>query len=119
MKRHSSTCLHALREPLTYEPYKLINVADIIGYTEKHIKKPDWTIIKERWPLLFNALPLMQHVSPWNRQKVSEEIIAPVKEEGTVNISPFEGWPQRRLKDFRANGLGWGKVLKDTFLPPM
>lgn len=110
---------HAFRAPLTYEPYKLINVADIIGYTEKYFEALDWQMIRKRWPLLYNSLPLMQHVSPWNRQKVSKEIIVPVKERRTVDLSPFNGWPHKRLKDFKANGIGWSRILKDTFLPPV
>jgi len=110
---------HAFRAPLTYEPYKLINVADIIGYTEKYFETLDWRMIQKRFPLLINALPLMQHVSPWNRQKVAEEIISPVKGKKNVDLAPFHGWPHRRLKDFKTNGIGWYRILKDTFLPPV
>ncbi|MBM9520572.1 nucleotidyltransferase family protein [Desulforhopalus vacuolatus] len=108
---------HALRAPLTYESYKLINIADIIGYTEKYIETLEWQMIQKRFPLLFNALPLMQHVSPWNRQNVSEDIIASVQKERTVDLASFNGWPHRRLKDFKANGIGVSKILKETFLP--
>lgn len=110
---------HAFRAPLTYEPYKLVNVADIIGYTEKYFETLDWQMIQKKWPLLFNALPLMQYVSPWNRQKVSEECIPPVKGGKTVDLSPFKGWPQRRIKDFKVNGIGWSRILKNTFFPPV
>jgi hypothetical protein len=97
----------------------LINIADIIGYTEKYFETLDWQIIHKRWPLLFNALPLMQYVSPWNRQKVAIEIIEPVKGKKNVDLTSFHGWPHRRLKDFKANGIGWSRIVKDTFLPPV
>jgi hypothetical protein len=110
---------HAFRAPLTYEPYKLINVADIISFTEKYFETLDWQMIQKRFPFLFNALPLMQYVSPWNRQKVPREIIAPVPEDKTLDLTSFQGWPQRKLKDFRTNGIGWSRIVKDTFLPPV
>lgn len=110
---------HALRAPLTYEAYKLINVADIIGYTEKYCGILDWQMIKKKWPFLLNALPLLHHVSPWNRQKVSKEIIPSVKEKQPVDLTPFQGWPQRRLKDFKANEMGWSVIIQETFLPPV
>ena len=110
---------HAFRAPLTYESYKLINIADIIGYTEKYFVTLDWQMIKERWPLLFNALPLMQHITPWDDNKVSGEITLIHNVAKHVDTRSFAGWPHHRMKEQKAKGRKWYQVLRDTFLPPV
>jgi len=109
---------HAFRAPLTYESYKLINAADIIGFTEKHYKTLNWAKIEEQYPVLGKALPLMHHISPWNFEKIAEDFIS--TENKTVRLEPiaFHGWPQRRRKEFRAEGMALHRVILDTFLPP-
>lgn len=110
---------HAFRTPLTYESYKLINVADIIGYTEKYYETLDWPMIKDKWPLLFNALPLMQHITPWDDAKISSEITLSHNVARYVDTRPFTGWPHHRMKEQKVKGPKWYQVLRDTFLPPM
>ena len=58
---------HSCRAPLTYEPYRLINVADLIGFTEKHHQILDFDSLKNKCPELMVALSLMHHVAPAHR----------------------------------------------------
>lgn len=55
---------HAFRTPLTYESYKLINATDVIGFTEKNYTELDWKKVREHYPMLYNALPLMRLSHP-------------------------------------------------------
>lgn len=110
---------HAFRTPLTYESYKLINVCDIISFTEKYYSVLDWPKIKNDFPLLYNALPLMQHITPWDGTKVSGEITLSRNAAKNVDTRSFTGWPHHRMKEQKVKGRKWYQVLKDTFLPPV
>ena len=55
---------HAFRAPITYERYKLINAADVIGFLETHFQELDWRLIQKQFPLLTKTLPFMHHISP-------------------------------------------------------
>lgn len=107
---------HAFRAPLIYETYKLINVADIIGFTEKYCSVFDLDLIKNQYSLLYNALPLMHSISPWNLEKIPKSI-APTKHNKRKNPAPFTGWPQKRIKEFRAKGRKSYHIILATFLP--
>lgn len=110
---------HAFRAPLTYESYKLINVADIIGFTEKHYQALDWQQIKMRFPLLKKALPLMHHISPWDFDKIPVDFFSVRDREQRLEPLTFSGWPSKRRKELRAEGRKLHRILLDTFLPPM
>ncbi|MFT5701995.1 MAG: hypothetical protein ACI8ZB_004900 [Desulforhopalus sp.] len=109
---------HALHAPLTYEGFKLINICDIISFTEKHSLTLDWEKIRNDFPLLFNALPLLDHISPWNREKVPGFIPDSWLNKYSVP-RPFTGWPFTRRKGFKANKVRLFTVLNSTFLPPI
>lgn len=109
---------HGFRTPLTYEPYKLVNAADLIGYVEKYYSEINWQKVRAKWPLVVNALHLMEHISPWNRQEIPADI-AGTEEEKDCDLSTFTGWPHRRLKEFKAEGVSQYNVLKATFFPPL
>lgn len=108
---------HGLRAPLTYESYKLINIADIVGYAEKYMDEIDWQEIQKRYPGLYRSLPLMEQVTPWDREKVSELFQLKKYRELQTEPQPFIGWPRRRIKELEHKVL-LKKILKDTFLPP-
>lgn len=110
---------HAFRSPLTYEAYKLINAADIIGFTEKHFQALDWREIRERFPLLANALPLMHHISPWDFARIPEDFVSASDRKRRSVPVPFNGWPYCRMKEQRAEGRKWYQIALDTFLPPL
>lgn len=109
---------HALHAPLTYERFKLINMCDIISFTEQNSLTLDWKKIRNDFPLLYNALPLLGQVSPWNQEKVPGFILDNWLKNSALP-RPFAGWPLRRRKDFKTNKLRIYTVLNQTFLPPI
>ena len=109
---------HAFHAPLTYEPYKLINVADIIGFTELNYSKLDWSRIPKDFPLLYNALPLLQHISPWNFNKVPADFVSLREQRKDRTTTPFIGWPHRRLKEQKEGRWNRYQILRDTLFPP-
>ena len=104
---------HGLRAPLTYESFKLINVADIVGFVETRGGDIDWEWIRINYPLLCTALPLLHHLVPWDKDKVPPWII-PVNNLAPV---PYQGWPHKRMKEFKAKGTQLLEILRRTFLP--
>ena len=106
---------HGFHMPLTYEPFRLIAVADIITLVEKKLHDIDWMRIAGEYPEVLAALPLFHHLTPWR-----EEVLQAFSWK-TGNIpadvgKAFAGWPHLRLREQR--GKGFLTILKDTFLPP-
>jgi len=104
---------HGLRAPLTYESFKLINVADIVGFVETRGENLDWERIRSNYPQLYTALPLLHHLTPWEREKVPAWMIP----ENTLTPLPYQGWPHKRMKEFKADGTRLTEILRRTFLP--
>lgn len=107
---------HGLRAPLTYEPYKLINVADIIGFIEKYERDLNWQQIKISFPMLYQAMPLLHYISPWNLDRLPNKFEIP-KSRTHLEPKAFRGWPNKRLKEFKAEKRSLPYILRATFLP--
>ncbi len=105
---------HGFHAPLTYEPYKLINAADLIGFTEKHYNHLDREYIDKRCPLLARALPALHSISPWNGARVPTRFL----KEKRLEPRSYDGWPHKRLKELKAEGCRLPEILSRTFLPP-
>jgi hypothetical protein len=104
---------HGFRAPLTYETYKLINGADLISFLEKHYYLLNWQELRERFPWLEKRLPMLQHLSPWSMEKIPSKWITAKR----LVPTPFEGWPQQRRKQLRAEGKGAATIFRQTFYP--
>ena len=104
---------HAFRAPLTYELFKLINVADIIGLVETRYETLDWKRIRRSFPLLCNAPPLVDHIAPCDARVVSSWL----RPESRLAPRSVVGWPHRRLKELKAEGCRLTGILARTFLP--
>lgn len=107
---------HAFRPPLTYEPYKLINAADIISYVEKYFDEINWRIIEDRFPGFSKALPLMHHISPWNFDIIPEAFLSAADKRRTFIPNPYKGWPRKHLSELKQNASRL-QIIKETFLP--
>ena len=105
---------HGFHAPLTYEPYKLINAADLIGFIEKYYNSLDWERIEKQFPLLYRALPALHSISPWDDAKVPVRFL----QDGRLEPRPYSGWPHKRLKELKADGNRLPVILLKTFLPP-
>ncbi len=107
---------HAFHAPLTYESYKLINAADLIGFTEQYFRSLDTGLIRSQFPLLLKALPIMHYISPWDSDKVPEDFVC-VKDQRKLLPIPFTGWPHKRMKEFSAENRKLWHTTLATFLP--
>ncbi len=106
---------HGLHMPLTYEPFKLLAVADIITLVESKHAVIDWQRLDQENPHIRRALPNLHFISPWQDHLhvlVGHRRGIPPKAVG----QPFTGWPHLRLSEQRQRGLV--AILKETFLPP-
>jgi hypothetical protein len=106
---------HGLHMPLTYEPFKLIAVADIVTLVETKHEEIDWQKMRKLCPNILTALPLLHHLTPWREQILSrfswktQPVPAGVGE-------PFRGWPHLHLRELK--GTGFFTILRSTLLPP-
>jgi hypothetical protein len=107
---------HAFHAPLTYETYKLINAADLIGFTEQRWRFMDMERLQSEFPLLLKALPLMHCITPWDSDKVPQYFSTIVDRE-KISPTPFTGWPQKRMKEFKTEGQKLRQTILTTFLP--
>ena len=105
---------HGLHAPLTYEPYKLISVADIVSLVEKKNESLDWEKIQKNYPQLLKILPLLHYLTPWNeslQQKLLPETSRAVAKVG----EPYKGWPRTKLA--RKGDKTLLLLLRSTFIP--
>jgi len=106
---------HGFHAPLTYEPYRLISVADIVSLVEHKVEELDWGKITTDYPQLFRALPLFHYLTPWN-DAVFTKISFKKKTALSGVGESFKGWPQLKLTQWRAKGILKG--LRLTLSPP-
>lgn len=107
---------HAFHAPLTYEPYKLINAADIISYVEKYFDEINWTQIEKQYPGLYSALPLMHHISPWNFDRIPQEFLSTNDKCHKLTPKPYSGWPRKHLSELK-HEASMLQIAKETFFP--
>ena len=106
---------HGLHMPLTYEPFKLIAVADIITLVEMRGEEIDWDSLQTASPNILAALPFLHHLTPWQEQVLT-------KFSWQTHLIPngvgeiFQGWPHLRLSEQK--DTGFFTILRNTFLPP-
>ena len=105
---------HAFAIPQIFNPIRLIWIADLISLVEKYVNHIDWLQLKQKYPQLYNVLPLFHFISPW-----SETVLSNIP--SIINCTPdgigqeFTGWPRLSLKS-QPNTTYW-QILKDTFWP--
>lgn len=107
---------HAFHPPLTYEPFKLVNAADIISYVEKYYDKIGWQEIQKRFPEFNRALPLMHHISPWNFERIPKDFLPVADKRRKLTPKPYKGWPRKHLSEMKQNA-SMIQIIKETFFP--
>ena len=105
---------HAFRMPLTYEPYKLINLADIVGFIEQNVHKLDWDRIMGISPLFYRALPLIHHLVPLPSELMAR-YPADVMQVPPGAGEPYQGWPRLRFSGLQ--GRERWSLLRKTIFP--
>jgi hypothetical protein len=106
---------HAFGVPLTYEPFRLIWIADLISLVEAWIDGIDWDAVQRRYRRAFNALPMLHHLTPWS-EEVLDRLAMDVRHTPAGVGQTFAGWPRFSLAAQREKG--WWGMLRDTFWPP-
>lgn len=109
---------HGFHMPLTYEPYRLINAADLISLVENSFHSFDWPKIRAKHHLLCQALPLLHHISPWNRALIPDEFIPRKEKTKQRSPAPFDGWPLRKFRNRKGTGASLMNFMFKTFYPP-
>ena len=106
--------LHGFRAPLTYEPYRLIHLADIVTLVEQHLTRIDWDRVKEDFPTVRQVLSSFHCLTPWSNaavQRLGLDITSMPDRPG----EPYRGWPWRRLQATQLRDLP--ELLRDTLIP--
>ncbi len=106
---------HGFHAPLTYEPYKLISLADIVGLVEEKVAEIDWVKVESRYPQLFHALPFFHYITPWS-DSVLENIPRLQSSIPSGVGKRFTGWPRVRLATQKDKNIL--NILRHTFFPP-
>lgn len=86
---------HGFHAPLTYEPYKLISVADIITLVESRVQEIDWDKITRVYPQLLRSLPLFHYLSSWQDMALRKFPVLPKVAPSAVGET-YGGWPDSR-----------------------
>ncbi len=107
---------HGLRAPITYEPYKLITIADLIAYVEKYGSEINWHHLEKRYPKVLIAISMLSHVTPWDQEKIPQQVVKTSPAKRKLSPTPFTGWPQQPLSTLRRSTSLW-KICQNTFLP--
>jgi hypothetical protein len=105
---------HGFHAPLTYEPYKLISAADIVGLVEKEVESIDWAKVQSVYPHLFNALQYFHYITPWTEPVLSKIPFTKRTIPSGVGVC-FTGWPKVRFSEWKKKKLT--EMLRLTFFP--
>ncbi|MCI5121583.1 MAG: hypothetical protein D3908_10410 [Candidatus Electrothrix sp. AUS4] len=89
--------LHGFRAPLTYEPFRLVHVADLVTLIEKFSDKIVWQPTSKEMRILGNALSCLHHLTPWP-QHIHEGLELNIPDRPQRVGFPYEGWPLRKIQ---------------------
>lgn len=107
--------LHGIKAPLTYEPFRLIHVADLVSLTETCFEQLDWDKIKDHFPHYLAILSRLHFITPWQGcvlDGLKLDIGCLPHKPGL----PYQGWPLLKINNTRVAGLP--SLIKETVLPP-
>ncbi len=106
--------LHGFRAPLTYEPFRLVHVADIVSLVESRCGAIDWSVIRADFPGLQASISRFHTLTPWQDFVISE-LNLPVHDHYSSRPDAYHGWPRQRIRSAKAHGLL--ALLGQTLLP--
>lgn len=107
--------LHGLRAPLTYEPYRLIHVADLVSFVERNHEQINWSRLKERFPAVIDILSRLHFLTPWHPDVIGN-LSLNVADNPASPGDPYCGWPLRAPNEIPACEMV--QYVKDTIWPP-
>jgi hypothetical protein len=106
--------LHGFRAPLTYEPFRLVHIADIVNLVESHCDCIDWQKIRLEQPLLLTSISRFHAVTPWQEFVIST-LKLPVDDHYSDRPSAYHGWPRQQLRSTKTTQLL--DLARQTLLP--
>ncbi len=106
--------LHGFQAPLSYEPYRLMHVADIVSFVEKFHSELNWSYICQEIPTLINSISRFHFLTPWP-EEVCMALGFDINRQPWGVGSPFNGWPLRKIKTEKICNLP--VLLKETLVP--
>ena len=106
--------LHGFQAPLTYEPFRLMHVADMVSLVENFFDTINWEQIQKKSPTLLNVIALLHSLTPL-QQYVSEHLKLDLREQPVGYGLPYTGWPQRKIRKVKKTELA--SLAKETFWP--
>lgn len=107
--------LHGFQAPLTYEPYRLMHVGDIVSLVERFVDEMDWAKVSREVPTLCNAISRFHYLTPWS-ESVQQKLAFSLKPRPKGVGKPFAGWPLYKIKDTSWSGLP--TLIQETLFPP-
>lgn len=107
--------LHGFQAPLTYEPYQLKHVADIVTLVENFLDELDWSMVQNEVPELRNSLSRFHFLTPWSEEVIDRlHFVLQPQPRGIGRA--FNGWPLRKVRDCRVAELP--QLMIETLCPP-
>lgn len=106
--------LHGFQAPLTYEPYRLMHVADIVSLVEKYLSDLNWSHIQIEASTLINSVSRFHFLTPWS-DSVLTQLRLDVRKQPRGVGHAFSGWPLQKIKDEKPCNIPM--LLKETLLP--
>ncbi len=95
---------HAFGMPLTYEPLRLIWVADLVSLVEAWLDQLDWERVRRVYPAAYRSLPMLHHLTPWSERAIERLQLRVAPPPRGIGIR-FDGWPRYTLAEQRPKGL--------------
>ncbi len=96
--------LHGFRAPLTYEPFRLVHVADIVSLVESRCDAINWPAIRTEHPHLLASISRFHALTPWQDFVISE-LNLPVFDHYANRPDAYHGWPRQRIRTTKTRDL--------------
>jgi hypothetical protein len=106
---------HLIFHTTVFESFRLIWVADIVGFAEQFAGAIDWELIRTQYPTVIEILSLLHFAVPLPDHVLSQGRIQVGAAPGGV-LEDFAGWPRASIADQRDKGLA--RIGRDTLFPP-
>lgn len=107
-------CLHGFRAPLTYEPFRLIHVADMVSFVDSFFEEIDWRELERLDRTLIPVLSRFHFLTPWPDHLV-EKLRLPIDHPSRSIGIPYSGWPQRSVREIAFMDLF--RFIRETIWP--
>jgi len=106
--------LHGFQAPLTYEPYRLMHVADINSLLEKYSMVLNWHQLNKKTVTLLTSISRFHFLTPWTPE-VIQQLDVDIRKKPRGVGQPFCGWPLRKVLGSDSGNMF--KLLVNTMFP--